>query len=168
MPLPSQAEQIQGIATELARSQGLPPYEAIDAAWLALLKAANTMPGQDEHERTATLLRRLPQDRLRPVLFCAGVETLLALDPPLESLLTAQHEEIDGPRTARQLDIVRTKREAEPYAALGKLVSVLRRVRNRRMHGFKTPDGPRDQEILTAATETLQRLGAVVLEVLTL
>jgi hypothetical protein len=94
------------------------------------------------------------------------VEKLLNLNPPLESLLTAPNEKNDAPRTARQLDSVRKDREASPHEALTKLVSVLRRVRNRRMHGFKAPDGPRDIEILTAATDILQKLGAVALETL--
>jgi hypothetical protein len=166
MALPSRQEQIQGVQAELARSRGLPPYEAIDAAWLALLKATNMLPGKNEHVRTAALLQRLTPDSIRPVLHSAAVNTLLNLTPPLESLLTAAHEEIDGPHTARQLDVVRSQRQNTPHEALTKLVSVLRRVRNRRMHGFKTPDGPRDEEILTAATDILQQLGAVVLATL--
>jgi hypothetical protein len=164
MSVLSTAKQLEGAKAELARSYDLSPYEAIDAAWLALLKTANLCPGDDEIERMAALLQRMPLDGIRPILLCAAVDALLNLSPPLESLLTAPHEEIEADRTARQFDVVRAKRETAPHEALTKLVSVLRRVRNRRMHGFKTPDAPRDQEILTAATSILQQLGGVGLE----
>ncbi len=164
MSVLSTAKQIEGVKAELARSYGLSPYEAIDAAWLSLLKAANLCPGGDEIERMAALLQRMPLDGIRPILLCAAVDALLNLNPPLESLLTVPHEEIDPARTARQLDVVRAQRETAPHEALTKLVRVLRRVRNRRMHGFKTPDGPRDQEILTAATDILQQLGTVAVD----
>lgn len=168
MSVPSTAEQIQDVRAELERSRrSASSYDAIDAAWLALLKAVNLCPGDDEHKRTAALLQQLPADRITSVLLSAGVETLLDLDPPLESILTSPHEEIDGHRTARQLDVVRRERESSPHGALTKLVSVLRRVRNRRMHGFKAPDGrPRDDVILTAATDILQQLDEVALETL--
>lgn len=157
-------EQLKGITRELDRSRGLPAYEAIDAAWLALLKSANLMAGTDEHERITSLLEQLPEDRIHLMLLCASVDSLLDLQPPLESVLSEPHEEIDAARTARQLAVVRAKRDTEPIAALQKLVSVLKRVRNRRMHGFKTPDGPRDQEILMPSADILQQLAAIVLD----
>lgn len=65
-------EQLKEIKQELDRSRSLPAYEAIDAAWLALLKSANTMRGNDEHERIASLLEQLPNDQIRLMLSCAA------------------------------------------------------------------------------------------------
>jgi len=41
---------------------------------------------------------------------------------------------------------------------------VLKRVRNRRAHGFKTPDGPRDRDILEASADILQSLGETAVD----
>jgi len=89
-----------------------------------------------------------------------GVDALLNLDPPLESVFSAPpYERLDSARTARELSTVRQKRENAPKEALLNLTEVLKRVRNRRAHGFKTPDGPRDQLILEAAADILRSIG---------
>jgi hypothetical protein len=84
----------------------------------------------------------------------------------LESILSATHERLDKDRTARELETVRAKREADPKEALLSLANVLKRVRNRRAHGFKTPDGPHDGEILAASADVLQNLGEIAVSAL--
>jgi hypothetical protein len=160
-------EQLQAIKAELTRSDDLPAYEALDVAWVAVIKLANLLPGDSEHRRLIALLDLLPEDRIRPVLQHKGVDVLLNLDPPLESILTSPpHERLAADRTARELAVVREKRENEPQEALRNLAEVLRRVRNRRAHGFKTPDGPRDQEILRASADILRNIGEIAIDAL--
>lgn len=160
-------EQLRGIRAELARSRGLSAYEAVDVAWVAVVKTANLLPGNSEHDRMLALLDRLPENCIRPVLQRQAVDTLLNLNPPLESLLTANYERLNAPRTAEELAIVRAKRASDPKEALCKLADVLKRVRNRRAHGFKTPKGPRDKEILEASADILQTLGEAAVDALT-
>lgn len=163
---PSLTEQIKAIRAELARSHGLPAYEAVDVAWVAVVKAANLLPGNSEHDRMLALLNGLPQTPLTAILQSEPVNVLIHLNPPLESLMTARYERLDQDRTARELAFVRAKRDNEPREALRNLANVLKRVRNRRAHGFKSPDGPRDTEILAATTEILQEIGDLAVEVL--
>jgi hypothetical protein len=152
-------KQLSGIRAELLRCSNLPAYEAVDVAWVAVVKIANLLPGNSEHYRMVALLDRLPENCLRQVLQRSAVDALLNLDPLLESLLTANHERLNASRTAGELAVVRARRENDPKEALRKLADVLKRVRNRRAHGFKTPDGPRDKEILETSADILQTLG---------
>jgi hypothetical protein len=159
-------ERLKGISAEILRSRGLPAYEAVDVAWVALVKAANLLPGKSEHDRMLALLLRLPETPLRSILQSEALNVLLYLNPPLESLVTAPHERLDKERTAEELEFVRAYRDNEPKEAFRRLANVLKRVRNRRAHGFKTPDGPRDSEILEAATDILQSLGDIAVDTL--
>src|SRR5215472_5748151 len=110
--------QLNRIRSELARSRGLAPYEAIDVAWVAVVKAANLLQGHSEHERMLALLDHLPEDSVRSVLKRPTVDALLNLTPPLESLLSATHERLNATRTAAELEIVRVKRETDSKEAL--------------------------------------------------
>jgi len=105
------------------------------------------------------LLEQLPVDFVHRLLHRPSVDALLNLNPPLESLLSAKHERLNAQRTADELATVRERRGNDPKAALRALADVLKRVRNRRAHGFKTPDGPRDAEILQATADILQEIG---------
>jgi hypothetical protein len=59
---------LKRISSELARSRGLAPYEAVDVAWVAVVKTANLLPGNSEHERMLALLNRLSEDSSRDLL----------------------------------------------------------------------------------------------------
>lgn len=155
--------QIKIARFELARSYGLSDYEAVDVAWVAIVKAANILPEPNEHKRLVALLDRANVDAVRNVLFEGGVNALLSLQPPLETVLTNPHERLNAKRTASELEAVRELRESDPKSALLALVAVMKRIRNRRAHGFKTPYGPRDQEILRAAAPVLRALGEVAI-----
>jgi hypothetical protein len=162
-------EQLEAVRAELARSSDLPAYEALDVVWVAVIKVANLLSGDSEHRRLIALLNRLPEDSIRPVLQQKGVDVLLNLDPPLESVLTSPpHERLAADRTVRELAVVREKRGKEPREALRNLTEVLKRVRNRRAHGFKTPDDPRDLEILRASADILRNIGETAIHALRL
>jgi hypothetical protein len=138
---------------------GLRPYEAFDVAWIAVIKMANMLPGSTEHHRLVELGNRLSDDAIRHILQSEELDTLLNLKPPLETILSFPHERLDAERTARELEQVRVYRNSQPKLALRNLVDVLKRIRNRRTHGFKTPDGPRDKEILSAAVWLVRIIG---------
>ena len=151
---------------DLNRTFKLPPYEGVDVAWVAVIKMANLLPVRTEDRRLEALLEQLPEDSLRSILAGEAVQALLDLEPPLESAQAFKHERLDAERTARELEEVRQLRETEPRVALLSLAHVLKRVRNRRARGFKTTEGPRDQEILSASVKILRELGAAVAEAL--
>ncbi len=158
--------ELETYVGELNRSLDLPVYDAFDRAWIAVVKIANTLPGSKEHDRMLGLLELLSDDAVREVLHSPAVHTLLGLDPPLESVLTFPHERLDRDRTAVLLQDVRKHHAGDPKLALQRLAEVLKRIRNRRAHGFKTPEGPRDNEILGAALARLRLIGLSAAEVL--
>ena len=92
---------------ELARSHSLADYEAIDVAWVAMVKAAHTRPEKNEHKRLVALLELADQRSVGEVLSHPGVDTLVSLEPPLETLLASPHERLDAKRTARELKTIR-------------------------------------------------------------
>ena len=143
---------------ELQRSNDLSDYEAVDVAWVSMVKAANTRQEPNEHKRLVALLDQADAAVVKTVLHLPQVDTLLNLQPPLESILTSPHERLDLERTAREMNSVREKRDQDPKAALRALAEILKRIRNRRAHGFKTLYAPRDQEILGAAAPVLRAM----------
>ena len=156
MHLPPSPLQIA--RAELVRSNDLSDYEAVDVAWVSMIKAANTRPEQNEHKRLVALLDMADAEVVRLVLHLPQVDVLLNLTPPLESLLTSRHERLDLERTTDEMNDVRQSRHHDPKAALRSLAEILKRIRNRRAHGFKTPFAPRDQEILGAAAPVLRAM----------
>jgi hypothetical protein len=151
---------------DLNRTYCVPTYEAFDVAWIAVLKLANTFPDASEHSRMERLLNRLPDESIEWILNDSAVDVLLDLNPPLESILSTPHERLDKDRTSRELKVVREQRSNDVRSALVNLAHVLKRVRNRRAHGFKTPEGPRDHEILSAGVSILRRVGYASAEAL--
>jgi hypothetical protein len=135
--------QIESARSEIRRSYGLSPYEAVDVAWVSIIKLSNLLPDTSEHKRLLSLLERLPSDSVSEILQLPAIDTLLNLHPPLESVLSVPHERLDAERTAKELAAVRANRHTSPEVALQNLAEVLKRIRNRRAHGFKTSEGPR-------------------------
>jgi len=158
--------ELDSAIEELNRASELPAYEGFDVAWIAVIKMANLLPGSTEHARLLELLNRLPEESVRHILRQQEVDTRLNLQPPLETVLSAKYERRDAGRTAEELDMVRRHREDDPKLALRTLADVLKRIRNRRAHGFKTPEGPRDAEILGSTLGLLRLVGQSAAEVL--
>jgi hypothetical protein len=139
------------------------PYEAVDVLWVALMKSANTMAGGNEHRRMLALVGAMPEEAIRRVLQLPAVDDLLDLNPPLETVLVDRYERLASEATQQAIQIIRSKRQDDPKGALVALAEILKRIRNKRAHGFKTMKGPRDQVILGAAKSILAALcrGAV-------
>jgi len=144
--------------SDIKAAAQLSDYEAVEVLWVALVKLANQFRGADEHKRMLALLDTVPQDRIQATLRNPGVDALLSLNPPLETILVDPHERLNGPQTAVALQHVRDLRDRDPKAAMIELSHILKRIRNKRVHGFKTRDGSRDTEILGAARNILKEL----------
>jgi len=154
---------VANIELELREAEQLNDYEAVNAFWLCLLKLANRIPGKNERHRMFALVGRFREADVGSVLSLPAVDTLLNLQPPLESLLDL-HEEGDLEDAKRELRAVRENRAKDPLAALLELGRILKRIRNKREHGFKSPFVVRDAVILRAARSILQRLCGTAVE----
>ena len=142
------------------------PYEGVDVAWVAVIKMANLLPEKSEHARMLSLLNVLPEESVKDLLSDPAVDELLNLQPPLEAVLSNQYERLDAEHTSHELNEVRRLRTTDPKASLVNLAHILKRVRNSRAHGFKTPEGPRDKIILSASLKLLRNLGGLAAEYL--
>lgn len=153
------ASKLTQIFVEIEEATVLPPYSASSELWVCLVKMANLLPTVgEEHEQMVSLLRQLPKEGALQVLRNAGVDCLLALDPALESILAEPRERLALRQTTQELGRIRKRRNSDPKAALLALFEILQRIRDKKSHGFKTPKGPRDDEILRSATTILQDL----------
>jgi hypothetical protein len=133
-------------------------YVAVELLWNVLVKAAHVKHNRDEFERLLLLVADLDSVQVAALVQHPSVDALLNLQPPLETVLADRHERLQTQKAADELATVRAARVAEPSKAAVALLSVLKRIRNKRTHGFKTPDGPRDAEILGAARPLLRVL----------
>ena len=83
---------------------------------------------------------------------------MLNLQPPLETVLADDGKRLYQLPAAQELDRIRKRRTSDPKAGLAALFEILQRIRDKREHGFKTPEGPRDDQILKAAASVLDHL----------
>jgi hypothetical protein len=151
--------KIDGLRQEAASWAESGPYQAVNGLWVVLVKAANLLPRVgEEHEQIASLLRRFDRAEAQAVLSTEGVDALLDLDPPLETALAEAGERLQAIQARHELGRVRQRRSSDPKAALGSLFEIAQRIRDKREHGFKTPKGPRDSTILSAASLILRSM----------
>ena len=133
-------------------------YVAVELLWNALVKAALSKNSRKEFERLQLLVGDLQPAQVAAWVQHPAVDTLLNLQPPLEKVLADPQERLDSQRAADELAIIRAARVSDPNKAAIELLSVLKRIRNKRIHGFKTPDDLRDAEILGAARPLIRML----------
>ena len=139
------------ILKEIREAKELQPYRAVNGLWICLVKLANLLPRVgEEHEQIASLLRTLSREDSASIMTSEGIDDLLNLDPPLETVLAFPGERLSATKARKELERIRARRTNDPKAALGALLEVVQRIRDKREHGFKTPEGPRDNQILTA------------------
>lgn len=145
-------EDVWGDVEASANESG---YAAVNTLWLALLKLANTQPGSTEKDRMVALVRQIPANEASEIVNLPAVDALLSLDPPLESVLASRYERNDPQGAQRAIDAIRVNRMSAPRTALLSLGPLLKRIRDKREHGFKTRHGPRDSVILGATRSIL-------------
>jgi hypothetical protein len=115
----------QAILDEVVSARDQHPYEAVDVLWVALVKAANTMSEPNEHRRMLALVRAMPLEAVQRVLRLPSVDDLLAIDPPLETVLANSHERLNIEATQKAMQTIRSNRNDDPEAALIALGEIL-------------------------------------------
>lgn len=111
------------------------------------------------------VVEEMPVEGIRALLMQPAVDALLNLDPPLETVLADDPEQLYPEATAVSLEKVRQGRVSSPREAVIALGELLKRIRNKRAHGFKTRKGERDGVILGAARPLLFRLVGLAIQV---
>ena len=146
------------IRGEIESAESLGDYEAVDVLWVAFLKIANNLDGRGEKERMTALVNKIPSRDLEVILNSKAVNFLLDLDPPLESVLANSHEQLQRDASIKAIAAVRKTRNSDSRNAMLSLGEILKRIRNKRAHGFKSAKGDRDREILGATRIALLEL----------
>ncbi len=150
------------ILSETISAQTLPDYEAFGALWAILTNAANLMQGENEcdlnRERIISLVEKLSEEDIKRLLRDKSVDSLVFLDPPLETVLAGPDEKPDEDSITRIIGKVRSSRDSDPGEALINLVEILGRIRDKSVHWFKTESEPGDNKILSSARKILYLL----------
>jgi len=149
------------ILNEIISTQSLPDYEAFDAMWAALTKVVNVMQGEGERERDLdrqrmeSLFKKLSEEEIKRLLKDGSVDSLIFLEPPLETILADPDEKAVEDSTMRIIAEVRSSRDSAPREALANLGEILRRLRDKLAHGFNTESSPGNNEVLLLARKIL-------------
>jgi len=149
------------ILNEIISTQSLPDYKAFDAMWAALTKVVHVMQGEGERERDLdrqrieSLFKKLSEEEIKRLLKDGSVDSLIFLDPPLETILADPDEKAVEDSTMRIIAEVRSSRDSAPREALANLGEILRRLRDKLAHGFNTESSPGNNEVLLLARKIL-------------
>ena len=149
------------ILNEIISTQSLPDYKAFDAMWAALTKVVNVMQGEGERERDLdrqrmeSLFKKLSEEEIKRLLKDGSVDSLIFLEPPLETILADPDEKAVEDSTMRIIAEVRSSRDSAPREALANLGEILRRLRDKLAHGFNTESSPGNNEVLLLARKIL-------------
>lgn len=160
------SNRISAVEKDIDSSKYLPDYEAVDVLWVALVKMANMMPGANEHKRMMSLVKTISDQNLKACLYSPETERLLCLEPQVESVQSETTERLDPAATEEAIQTIRDCRESRPQEAMVSFGEILKRIRNKRAHGFKTRSNPRDAEILQATRVILDNICRIFLEAL--
>ena len=122
------------ILTEIISTQSLSDYEATNILWTTLAvvinvakEAANNVPEQDRQE-WQSLIEKFSEDEMKRLLKDQSVDSLVFLDPPLETVLTDPEGTADKISTMRAVGTLRSSRDSDPKDALINLIRVLKTI----------------------------------------
>ena len=145
--------------TEIISTQSLPDHEAADVLWTTLTKVVNitkqdgeSIPEHDLQE-LESLIEKFSEDEIKRLLKDQSVDSLVFLDPPLETVLTSGN--VDEVSTMRAIGTLRSSRDSDPKEALINLVRVLEVICTL---GLKESPVPFDKGILTLTRKILYLL----------
>jgi hypothetical protein len=119
------------ILTKIISTQSLPDYEAADLLWTTLTELVNvtenTGKNVPEHDRQKleSLIEKFSEDEMKRLLKDVSIDSLVFLDPPLETVLTDPEGTADDVSTMRAIGTLRSSRDSDPKDALINLVRVL-------------------------------------------
>ena len=145
--------------TEIISTQSLPDHEAADVLWTTLTTVVNitkqdgkSIPKHDLQE-LESLIEKFSEDEMKRLLKDQSVDSLVFLDPPLETVLTGGN--VDEVSTMRAIGTLRSSRDSDPKEALINLVRVLEVICTL---DFKERPVPFDKGILTLTRKILYLL----------
>ena len=146
---------------EIISTQSLPDYEAADVLWTTLTRVVNitkqdgkNIPKQDLQE-LESLIEKFSEDEMRRLLKDQSVDSLVFLDPPLETVLTDPEGTTDEVSIMRVIGTLRSSRDSDPKDAFINLVRVLEMIC---AQGLKESSAPFDKGILTLTRKILYLL----------
>jgi hypothetical protein len=102
-----------------------------------------------------SLFKKLSEEEIKRLLKDGSVDSLIFLDPPLETILADPDEKAVEDSTMRIIAEVRSSRDSAPREALANLGEILRRLRDKLAHGFNTESSPGNNEVLLLARKIL-------------
>ena len=149
-------EQIQ---FDIESSTTLPDDEAVDILWKALTKTADLMKSLSGNERnyqiTLKLIEKLSEEEIKRLLKHVSIDSLVFLDPPLETILVDPEGTSVEDSTMRAIGKLRSSRDSEPEEAFISLLVVLERIH---VHEFNAGPEPYNKEILSLTHKILYLL----------
>ncbi len=149
-------EQIQ---FDIESSISLPDGEAVDTLWKTLTKTADLMKSLSENKRncqiTLKLVEKLSEEEIKRLLKHASIDSLVFLDPPLETILVDPESTSVEDSTMRAIGKLRSSRDSEPEEAFINLLVVLERIH---AHGFNAGLESYNKEILSLTRKILYLL----------
>jgi hypothetical protein len=149
------------ILTEIISTQSLPDYEAAYVLWTTLTKVVNVMEGagksapEYDRQRLESLIEKFSEDEMKRLLKDVSVDSLVFLDPPLETILAGPEGTLDKVSTMRAIGTLRSSRDSDPKEALINLVGILEKIH---AHGLKEGPVSFDKEILSLTRKILYLL----------
>jgi hypothetical protein len=155
--------------SEIISTQALNDYEAVDALWKALTKVVGLMSGVDEIDLQSLdmLSDRFTEEEMNRLLKDGSVDSLIFLDPPLETLLTDPEGESDDDSSMRIIAKLRSSRDSDFREAFVNLGTLLKRICHELPRSFKGELGDGIQEVLLSARKILYLLSIVAVSKLT-
>lgn len=146
------------VLTEIISTQSLPDYEAADVLWTTLTTVVNVMESagktgsESDHLRLESLVEKFSEDEMKRLIKDVSVDSLVFLDPPLETVLTDPEGTPVEDSTMRAIGKLRSSRDSDPGGSLINLVRILEKIH---AHGFKAEFSSSDKEILSITRKIL-------------
>ena len=152
------------ILSEIISTQSRPDYEAFETMWLAMTKIAGVVTGvyEIDRQRMESLFAKISEEEIKRLLNDRSVDSLIFLEPPLETLLADPEEKPEENSIMRIIAKLRSSRDSDFREALANLGEVLKRIRERLHHDFKKESGCGDHEVLSSARKILYLLSILV------
>ncbi len=149
------------ILTDIISTQSLPDYEATDVLWNTLTAVVNVTKEDGKNtskhnpQGLESLLVKFSEDEIKRLLKDIAVDSLVFLDPPLETVLTDPEGTADEVSTMRAIGTLRSSRDSDPKEAFINLIKVLEIICTQ---GLKERPIPFNKEILSLTRKILYLL----------
>src|SRR5688572_2019048 len=97
------AHRINEFEKEFGQTKTLNAYNRFTQLWHLLLKISMDEPSKEEFKRVMSFISQLSKGSIFRVLANPGIDQLINLDPPLETILAHQHERLDFQNAQRSI-----------------------------------------------------------------